>query len=391
MQSGGVEFSLLSQAARPIPGLAGARKLLRDGVDADLLTLAAQHGVRPLLLRCFAGIDWEGVSADLRQGLEAFHKRHLTRALSLTDELLKSAAALKSAHVPFATFKGPALALELYGGLALREYADIDLVVPVELTEHAEQALAEMGYFSSQGDWAFRQAFLRHQRQYALVREERDAAIDLHWNFSSVALPFPVVAEEIWTTLGATRLGGRTVPILSRENLALLLAGHGTKEAWRRLVWVCDFAMLIEQSPNLDWLSIHRRASAHGCGDAVLLACAMAAGLLETPVPHALKAVVERSCRVRRIAKRLIDRLRTTIPEQVRREPLEDALLCDRLSDRLKAWITLGFTPTPSDYEALPLPPSLWPLYRITRPLRLGVELVVKGLRRCLRMLPAET
>jgi hypothetical protein len=31
-------------------------------------------------------------------------------------------------------------------------------------------------------------------------------------------------------------------------------------------------------------------------------------------------------------------------------------------------------TPTVSDYRSMPLPPSLWPLYRVTRPIRLGLK-----------------
>jgi hypothetical protein len=379
-RAGRVEFDILCLSTRPHPDPERIVALLRRGVDADyIVALAAQHGVRPGLVQSLSEIPSDLVPAPLRDALAAFKRGHLAWALGVSNELLAVAAAFSGAGIAFAAFKGPVLALHLYGDLARRECSDIDFIVPPSQVEAAERILAEMGYRNVQGDRAFREAFLRHQRQYSFVRQGFDTAIDLHWDFTADPLPFPLGVEEIWSGLSSVAIGGRSVPTFAGEELALLLAGHGTKEAWRSLGWICDFAMLVDRLPDLDWPRIHARARRHGCGDSVLLACAMAQALFETPVPPALVRAVDANERVRRLAAELVARLRSTLPDEVPRETLEDALLCDRWRDRLWAGLKLALTPTPSDYQALPLPRPLWLLYWASRPVRLAAGIFARG------------
>lgn len=383
---GGAEFDLLCAAARPHPDLTRIRQLLDSGIDGDLLVLlAAQHGVRANLLTCLNELSWIATPLAVRQSLEQFQHHHLARTLTISHELVTVATALADAGIGFATFKGPMLALQLYGDLAMREYSDVDLIVSADDMERAEQVLAGRGYRNVQGDRAFREAFLRHHRQYAFVREELDAAIDLHWAFTADPLPFPLRPAEIWPRLASVSLGGRSVPTLAGEEVALLLAGHGTKEGWRSLGWVCDFAMLVERVPDLDWARIHERARGNRTGNAVLLACALAHRLLDAPIPPALVDAVGRNRTVTARAAELALRLRSAPPDDISRAPLEDLLLCDHVSDRIWTAVKMTLSPTPGDHEALPLPPFLWPIYRLTRPMRLVAGLVRRALTRSFR------
>jgi hypothetical protein len=161
---------------------------------------------------------------------------------------------------------------------------------------------------------------------------------------------------------------------VSGANLALLLAGHGTKEAWRCLGWVCDFALLLDRHPELDWLGIHRRARARGCGDAVLLGCAMALELLEVPVPQVLQHSIAASARVRALAALLSHELRQGLSLPAPERHFSDFHLCDSRLDKLKAAMRLVLTRTTGDYEAMKLPQALWPLYYATRPFRLAAK-----------------
>jgi hypothetical protein len=294
--------------------------------------------------------------------------------LSLVRELRRLGAALTERGVPFATFKGPSLAARLYGDAAGREYSDIDLVVPRTHYERAEQALAALGYRGVQGDRAFRRAFLAHLRQYAFAHPDVDATVDLHWDFRGIHLPFPVSPGDIWGQLEPFAIGGTTVPTIGGQNLALLLAGHGTKEAWRSLDWICDVAMLVDRCPDLDWREIHRRASERRCGDAVLLACTLAEQLLGVPMPDALAKPLAANARVPRLAHTLIDDLRHGRPATQLREGITDLDLCETSGARMKAILTLALSCTAGDYAALPLPRPLWPLYHALRPFRLAAK-----------------
>lgn len=351
--------------------------MLRAGVDfSELIRLAARHGVRPQLMASLHRMPGEAVPAATRESLEFYHRFHCARALSLAEELCRVAAAFAENGIRFAAFKGPALAAALYGDVSCRDYTDLDILVPEDQVDAAERLLDSLGYRGDAGDHAFRRAFLGYLRQCAFVHPGIDAAIDLHWDFTGAYMPFPLTPAEVWRDLAHVSIGDHAIPTVSGVNLALLLAGHGTKEAWRCLGWVCDFAMLLDRHPELDWREIHRRARAQGCGDAVLLACVMARELLDMPVPGALRGPIDESARVGALATLLTRQLREGLLESAKEQNFSDFHLCESRFDKLKAVTRLAVTRTTSDYEAMKLPPALWPVYYATRPFRLAVKAV---------------
>jgi hypothetical protein len=375
--TGSAEFELLSRVARPRPDLGGALKILSVGVDfAELFRLAQSHGVRPQLVESLYRMSWEAVPAATRTSFESFRRIHGARALFVSHELCRLSDAFDRAGIRYATFKGPTLAALLHGDVSRREYVDIDIIVPRQQMEDAERMLGEFGYRAADGPRAYRQAFLAHLRQYAFVHPDSNLAVDLHWNFTGTHVPFPLTPEVLWQDLDTVFIGNRAVPTPSREDLALLLAGHGTKEAWRCLGWICDFATLIDRYPDLDWLAIHERAAANRCGDTILLGCAMAQELAGTPVPAPLLGLLEKSSRVRSLVGRLACGLRKGLPDRAEQENFSDFYLCERRIDRIVGALRLSLTRTSGDHEATNLPQFLWPMYYVTRPFRLAAKVL---------------
>lgn len=372
MSSAG-SFDALCLGVRPRPDFAALDRAFDRDIDFDgLLRMAAEHSVRPQLVRALSTLGWRRFPAAARRELEHFMRVHGAFCLAAAEQAGHLTAQLGARGVKVAAFKGAALAVALQRDLTAREYNDIDLIVAPADVDAAEDVLRGFGYHSAQGDRRFRRTFLAHQRQYALVHDER-ATIDLHWAFTAAHVPFPLAPDEIWSTLEQVTIGSRRVATIGGADLALLLAGHGTKEGWRSLGWVCDFAFLVDRQRDLDWSSIYRRARARGCGDSVLLACIMAERLMGVAVPEALGPLARASRRVDALAMALVAGLRETSDEK-ERPNLADLDLCDSRWRRVVAGVAIGMTPTVSDYRSMPLPPSLWPLYRVTRPIRLGLK-----------------
>ncbi len=376
-RTGAVEFELLCLAARPKPDLTRIRDVLHQGIDYHhLIEIAEYHGVRPSLFRCLSDLAWDTVPASARESLKAFQHHHLVRTLILSDELRRVAGRFADRGIPVVTFKGLALAMALYGGLANRECNDIDIIVPEGQIGEAERLLVQLGYRNEQGDEDFRHAFLARQRQYAFARADGRGAVDLHWDFSGTHVPFPLAPADIWSDPAQILIGDHYVATIGGANLALLLAGHGTKEAWQALKWVCDFARMIDRNPDLDWFDVHRRARQRRCGDAVLLGCALAQELLDVAVPRDLADPVAQSSRVRSLTASLAGHMRLGFLPAAPIENFTDLALCDGRLDRVKSALKLIFTPTAGDYEAMKLPSMLWPAYYVTRPFRLAVKAV---------------
>jgi hypothetical protein len=308
----------------------------------------------------------------MKESLLAFLKLHKARSLYLAGQLRQVADRLRQRSIRFATFKGPSLAASIYGDLSLRECNDIDIIVDDHQIQEAEGVLGSLGYKSIYANPIFRKTFLAYQGQIMLVGENPCPAVDLHWDFATKHVPFPIAPEEIWSNLSEIELGGQVVPTLGRSDLALYLAGHGTKEGWRCLGWVSDFAMLIERNPDLDWARLLKRARQRGCGRSVLLGVELAALLLGTRVNDDLLKASKRTEDPRQSRDAIVQRMRTEFPTPSAERFLGDLDLCESRLQKARAFAQLLVTRTVGDYESIPLPRQAWRVYYATRPFRLA-------------------
>jgi hypothetical protein len=367
------EFNLLCLVARPKPDQFRAGAIVHAGLKWQrLLSLASAHGVRPHLIGALRALNWEGVPTDSRRSLLKFSSLHKVKTLLLADQLLKVADQLAQRAVRFATFKGPSLAAAVYGDLSLRECNDIDIIVDEQQIPEAIAVLGSLGYRPVYRNAAFRGAFLSYQRQLALVGRNPDLVIDLHWAFTATNVPVPITPREIWTNLETVEIGRQAVPTLSRSDLALFLAGHGTKEGWRTLGWICDFAMFIDRYPDLDWNHLLSRARHKGCGRSLLLGCQLAAQVLGTRVKGNLIKLAENTTDCRLAAEAAVRRVRDESLPLSSERFLGDIVLCETRVQKGRVILGLLLTRTVGDYISMPLPRSLWRVYHVTRLFRLA-------------------
>jgi putative nucleotidyltransferase-like protein len=306
---------------------------------------------------------------------------HAYRSLRLARELLALLDLFERHKVQAIPFKGPVLAVQLYGDLAARYYEDLDILVRERQFDQALALLYARGYEPSP---ELRRSplarWLRLEGQCHLVRDA--VRVELHFALGSFGFPVPLDFDALWSHLEPVRLGGRIVRTMSREDLALYLAAHGAKHAWERLEWIGDFAQLVRSSPDFDWLRIAARARAHGQERMLLLALRLASDLLGVPPPQALAARVDRDRRVRALAsdvrRRLSDASRP-FADQPRPVRWFHLRVMERLRDRVRYAGHVLFTPGPAEWAMLPLPGRLDWLSYVLRPMRIA-GMYAKGL-----------
>jgi hypothetical protein len=370
------EFSLLLRCARPYPDVESIKDLVSKGIDWHiLLELATQHGVRPRLFKSLKSACWDTVPQKIQLELILFNKTNVQKNLLFTGELLRLLDLFQQDSIPIAAFKGPVLAQSLYGNLSMREFSDLDVIIQEEDLSKAEKILIGRGYQPDFPDKEYRAAFLSYQGQYAFRHRDTGISVDLHWQLSSKGMVFPLQSAEIWPRLEIVTVASRTVLTLARDDLALFLAAHGTKEGWKSLMWVCDFAELLHSSP-VDWVTILDRAQRSKSSRPLLLAIALASTLLGAPAPAALIDRVWKTLRVRKLVEDAKLRMLRTVPEGELEFFLNGLKARDRLRHKLLAIASLLTTRTVGDYEAMPLPKSLWGLYYLTRPFRLAGKML---------------
>jgi hypothetical protein len=329
-----------------------------------------------MLRKSLKSVCWEIVPEATQLELESFAQKNLQKNLFLMGELLQLLGVFQQNGIPIAAFKGPVLAELVYRDLSLREFADLDVMVRQADLRKAEDILNARGYVAQFPDRDYRSTFLSYQGQYAFCHSQTGCWVDLHWRLSSKGVAFPVQPAEVWSKLRQVTIAGRTVLTLANDDLVLFLAAHGTKEGWRRLVWVNDFAELLRKCQDINWAEILDRAHRFHSLRSLLLAINLASTLLGAPAPANVIETARANSAVRALSEKARSRMLRTTPQGELRVFLDSLYTHDRLRHRLWPIATLITTRTVADYQAMPLPKPVWGIYYLTRPFRFACKAV---------------
>lgn len=303
------ETQVLCLGARSTPSPAASERLrtvVAGGIDWDRLwALGHLHEVIPLLATSLPAGAGDLVPDAWRQA--AIKRRHVTlRAnATLADALMPILDGLRQAGIEAMPVKGLVIADRLYGDLAARPCADLDVLVRPADYAAAGAVLHDLG---------FRQRV--EPRYKALVHKfhgpawDRGAGsghvrLELHWALWADSEE-RMGTEPMWERSVETTLLGRPVRTLSTEDTLLHLAIHRTKSALR-LRWVTDVAELVRaDGAALDWDAYLARARIARGRTASGVVLGLARDLLGAPVPPAVMAdlaigrpkrsILERTC-----------------------------------------------------------------------------------------------
>jgi hypothetical protein len=341
--------------------------------DWDALArMARAHGVLPLvsaqLLQHRAGEMPAPALASLRAALRA----RSGRILGLAGELVRVCALLEGGDVPVLAYKGPTLAALAYQPFALRDFADLDLLVRPQDVGRACELLQREGYrlrapipMTRTQDALFR----RFACELCFRHADRGCSIDLHWAILPKVFAFD--APGLWRRSMRIALGGCPVATLSPEDLFLIACVHNAKHRWERLGWIRDIAGLVRMQA-IDWDAVCARARASGTLRIVRLGIYLAADLLDAPVPHELlQAAADRH--VRALARHVYETLFAALPHNVE-EPYFFVRARERLRDRATIVLRAATTPTVNELALVALPRELSFLYYGLRPLRMAAK-----------------
>lgn len=358
------ELELLFACARPETNPA-------DFVTSDLdwtrlLSLAGANGMRPLLYSRLREVRPEIGS------LGGWFEANARQNLALTAELLRILRSLQDAKIEAVPFKGPALAAQLYGSLALRECSDLDLLIKPADVLAAKQVLLASGYTWCQPLAAdHERAFLRSGCEFNFEKTA-GPCVDVHWQ------PAPAhfcisMPDAMWMHVHPLPLPIAELLVLAPEDLLVLLCIHGAKHLWRKVIWISDVAALA-RIPSLNWDAALRRASEMRARRMIWWGLALAAELLDVPLPFKLTRAYLRDAvaRVRRDLLQAADPMLISISDHRQLVSMRDGW-----SDKARYCTRLAFTLSMADWELLRRWPSVPAgMYRIVRLGRLAGKLV---------------
>jgi hypothetical protein len=332
-----------------------------------LYGFALHHGLLPVVCQYIDRVT--AVPKSARLDMHSYWQLHCHRNLLLSGELTRIIGLCRENGIGAVPFKGPVLAALAYCDLRLREFGDLDILVPEAELIKAAGLLKSVGYELGEGEWSSAGDRFSSEDATTFINPTSKIVVELHPRLIGSRFARKLGRDvTIWDRLIEVNLAGIKTPSLSREDTILYLAVHEAKHRWVRLEGILCIAALTR--PEVDWMFIMRSAVELGIDRQVLVILLLACSLFEVELPG---FVLERAN-----ADSSAIRLTNEIGSQLMQPPVpgfragitfsRDLRVRNSWSDRIRF---IGFGPNERDRRFSPFPPSLSFLLYTLRPLRL--------------------
>ena len=348
------------------------RDIAAAPLDWDfLLRAAAENSILPLLALNLPAAAPAAFSAEQFDKLKAASRAAGIRSLQFAAELVRVIEALRAEQVLVLPYKGPVIAVEAYGDLALREFDDLDLVLHQRDIPRADRVLAKLGYTPRFPALLAQGASIAGEYSYS--NSGRRSFVELHTERTLRHFPVAPDLGAMGRRAITVDIGGQEVLTFAPEDTLVMLCVHGSKDYWERISWIADVSEFVQRASGIDWQRVVGLATSLKAERMMHLGLLLAARVLGMPLPSQIRSQVEGDLEAASLASEIEARL--LAPVIAPRLAAEGFHYRRRLLSRgISGWcyaLRLTMTPAQEDLAATKLPPGLRPLYALLRPLRL--------------------
>lgn len=261
------------------------RTLVLEIQDWDyVLKLASIHGITSLLWHNIKQNYKDIVSQDIRQRFRSYWQGNVIYAFKMSQELCKILQLLQQHSIQAIPLKGPVLAELYYGNMALREYCDLDILVPEAEVLDAKKILVSCGYEETIPISKGKNVYLKASHHFKLCHPSHKISVELHWKLLENFMYQDFSNGLLYKNTVHQEFSGHKVCCLSPEDTLLYLCLHGSKHFWQKILWLVDIAMIVQSRQDWDWEKILQNASKTGTLRRMLVALFLVQRLWEIPV-----------------------------------------------------------------------------------------------------------
>lgn len=313
------EIRLLRVGSLPYADAVAAqeiRKLAQPNLNwSHLIQLAIAHGVLPLLYKNLVLAAPTGIDVPL-QTIKHQCRQNVIRNLKLAQTIQDVLKLLKENDIPAIPFKGPILAALAYGDISLRQFSDLDVLIDQQDFLRARSVLLSNQYSRIESVFGTGESEVQDLKQMKVLgecsfrHEDGLTLVDLHCRLLTGEFPISTVSLDTFRqNLATVDLLSQPVETFCPENLLLYLCIHGTKDFWKKLVWLCDIAALIESHPRLDWDRVVEQSQRLGCEQMLGLGLSLVKDILEVDLPAAIVPTLQTTFKKQSLSTQIQQRL----------------------------------------------------------------------------------
>lgn len=349
----------------------------------QILSLATHHSLLPHLYKAIN--DCNSAPDEFLSALESQYQELSLRNLQSTNQLHELLDVFRENGVRALPYKGPTLSQFAYGDINRRQYSDLDFLVVQNDLERARDILQQNSYTQLNAcgvplEELAEDSCFRWEGELKFERED-NFLVELRPQLTGNGASNVEIIHDFWQRRTSLSVGGKSQPALSSEDRAMLLLVHGSKHGWCRLSWIADIIKLLER--DISWKTVLRRAEEYNWRIAVLFGLATVAELADVTLPQNVYSEIE-SCYRPNLGAKMTSVLYQIDPtgSHLDLEPWTVVFfLNDTAGGVLSEFIDVLISPRLVDHEWIALPPRLYPLYYIIRPINFGPRLI-KSVRR---------
>ena len=346
-------------------------------------TLATNHHVIPSTYRALKAVAKKksaNIPVEFLACLQRDYMAIAAHNLRATATLCRLQDLLEAQGIRLVPIKGPVLGVLAYGSTSMRQFEDLDLLVPVKDLLRAVDLLEQEGYSAREiPAAASRIRYLASLQDWSLQKPGEALHLDLKPVLIAHTLAGPQTADFMSEACRPIETGaGRSVLAPGPEAMLLAVCMDGANEMWAKLSSVADAGALLSNVAGADWAGLLRDAARFGQKRSLLTGALLAELLLGCPLPEAFRKEARRDAPAGRLAKTAADRMLSerSLQTGVVRQSWFAFQTRDRFRDRARFLYRLLFVPGAADLNQISLPDAWYPLYSCLRPFRLAWDAV---------------
>jgi hypothetical protein len=236
--------------------------LIQQEMDWDyLLQKSSEHKLTPLLYWQLNKVCHDSVPKDVMEHLKTFFLENAQKNLLYMGELFKILDFFESQGITAIPYKGPILAIQAYGNLALREFDDLDIFIYKKDFPKTKELLISKDY---EPQFLLRNAhekkYIESQREYKFINHNNNINLEIHWNFTGLSFNGDWDHFENLEQIQSNKIQNKDLYSIPSEEMLLILCLHASGHLWQRISWICDINEFINSHQNMDWQYLMKTA-----------------------------------------------------------------------------------------------------------------------------------
>jgi hypothetical protein len=352
------------------------RSLMQEPIDWEaVLRLADHHGTSSLLYQNLLRLP-DAVPPTVLASLRQRYERNIHKSLFLARELIRILDCLDAIGIEVIPYKGIVMSEVYYGDMALRQSGDMDLFVRKQDVARIKLAVQDLGYTPRVPiPEDAEQDYIASGYECTFDSFAGKNLLELQWALQPRFYAVDFDMDGLFERAVNVTVAGRGVRTPSPEDLLLVLSIHAAKHVWGRLIWLCDIAQIVQRE-NLNWDWTQSEARELGIERILHITLLLANRLLGTTIPPPIESAIVANRTAQAFAKKIAAAVAAEVTYEEQQVSYFRLMmrLRERRADRMRFLARLTFTPGPGEWEAIRLPKSLFPLYRIVRLARLAAR-----------------